>query len=168
MASSLRSTGPAGPIILTVFGMVWAIMGLRISGAPDMLWLGPIAIGIALIILVLRRSRGMAPPPAEEGKRIGKLVGIWSAVEGVGIFLAINICSNVGRPDLIMASICLIVGLHFVPLARGLPVPLYYTSAALLSGLGIAGLVASAIAGPAIVAIGAALVLWGTVLRILT
>ncbi len=167
MSRELKSTGPAGPIILSVFGAVWAILGLSLSSASPAMWLVPVAIGAILIWVVVRRSRGLTPPPLQEGKRIGKLVGFWSGIEGVAIFVSINLCANLGRPDLIMAATCLIVGLHFLPLARWLPVPLYYLSGALLSVLGLAGLFASALVSPPVVAFGAALVLWVTVVRIL-
>ncbi|MBC7500785.1 MAG: hypothetical protein H7315_09850 [Herminiimonas sp.] len=167
MVRELKSTGPAGPIILSVFGAVWAILGLYLSSASPATWLGPVAIGVILISVVVWRSRGLTPPPPAEGKRIGKLVGIWSGIEGVAIFISINFCANLGRPDLILAAICLIVGLHFFPLARSLPVPLYYWSCALLSVLGLAGLLASSLVSPPVVAFGAALILWVTVVRIL-
>ena len=167
MAGSLKSTGPAGPIILSVFGAIWAVLGLLSAGAAQAWIAVPVVIAVVLIAIVGSRSRGLAPRSAEEGARIGKLVGVWSGVEGVGIFVAINICARFGRPDLYLAAICLVVGLHFVPLARGLPVRLYYQSAALMSALGIAGLVDSALVAPSVVAFGAALVLWGTVLRVL-
>lgn len=167
MAGVLKSTGPAGPIILSLFGAVWAIVGLGFAGVSPLLWLVPMAIGIGMIGLVLRRSRGLVPPPPEEGRRIGKLVGIWSVVEGVAIFMAITICNTLGHPEWIVSSICLVVGLHFFPLARGLPVRLYYVSGAIMSVLGLAGLADLTLIAPSIaVALGAALVLWGTVLRI--
>ena len=167
MAGELKSTGPAGPIILSVFGAVWAILGLNFSGLSAAMWLGPIAISVMLILIVIWRSRGLTPPLPEEGKRIAKLVGIWSGVEGVAIFVSINLCVSFGSPNLILAAICLMVGLHFLPLARWLPVPLYYLSGALLSALGIAGLLASNLVSPSLVAFGAALILWITVVRIL-
>jgi hypothetical protein len=168
MAGALQSAGPAGPIILALFGAVWAMVGLGFAGVSLMLWLVPIVISIGMIGLVLRRSQGLVPPPPEEGRRIGKLVGIWSGVEGVAIFVAITICNTLGHPEWIVSSICLVVGLHFFPLARGLPVRLYYVSGAILSVLGVAGLADLTPIAPSIaVALGAALVLWGTVLRIL-
>ncbi len=167
MARPLKSTGPEGPIILSIFGAIWAMVGLGYAGVSPLVWLVPVALGIGLIGVVLRRSRGLIPPPPQERRRIGRLVGIWSGVEGVVIFVAVNLCINLGHPEWIVSSICLIVGLHFFPLARGLPVRVYYVSGTLLSALGLAGLTDHIPFAPSVVvALGAALVLWGTVAAI--
>lgn len=158
----LKSTGSAGPVILSIAAAIWAIAGLNLAQAQRITWLAPAIISAAIIAAVLAATRHHAPPPAAEEKRIGRLVGIWSGVEGVAIFLAINLCANLNRTRLIAAAICLIVGLHFVPLAKGLPVPAYYLTAALMTALGLAGILASAFVIPPAVALGAAAILWGT------
>lgn len=169
MAGTLRSTGPAGPIILAVMGAIWAMVGLDYAGVPPVWWAAPVVIAGAIVALVVQRSRGLVPPPAAEGRRIGRLVGIWSGVEGVAIFVAINVCINLQRPDWVVPAICVIVGLHFLPLARGLPVRLYYATGAAMTVLGLLGLADLTLLAPAMmVAFGAALLLWGTALRVLT
>jgi len=57
-----------------------------------------------------------AEDKAEE-KRMGKWFGIIFAGEGVGIFIAINIVTNLGHPELTVPAIALVVGLHFYPMA---------------------------------------------------
>ena len=53
-----------------------------------------------------------------EGKRSGKWFGIIFGAEGLGIFIAINIVTNIGHADLVIPVIALVVGLHFYPLAK--------------------------------------------------
>lgn len=43
---------------------------------------------------------------------------MWSSIgEGVGLFPAANIVMNLHRPDLLLPSMALVVGLHFLPIA---------------------------------------------------
>lgn len=161
------STGPAGPVILSVFAAIWAIIGLDAIAAPRALWLAPAAISAGAIAAALAASRARPRPPEAESRRIGRLVGLWSAVEGVAIFAAINLCINLHRPGLVTAAISLVVGLHFFPLAHGLPVRLYYVSGAAITVLAGLGLVAGGSVGPAAVAFGTALILWATLARLL-
>jgi len=53
-----------------------------------------------------------------EEKKMSKWFGIIFGAEGVGIFVAINIVTNIGHPDLVIPVIALVVGLHFYPLAK--------------------------------------------------
>jgi hypothetical protein len=52
----------------------------------------------------------------------------------------VNILANTGTREFTASVISIIVGLHFIPLAKWLPARLYYASAALLVGTGTAGL----------------------------
>ena len=60
----------------------------------------------------------------------------------------------------------IIVGLHFFPLARGIPVRIYHATGAGLLAVGAAGLLLPASDRPLVSGMGAALVLWGTALMI--
>ena len=113
-----------GVIILSVFAAVWAIAGLISIDADWWLWLLPVAISVALASWYWRLVLPAEDPV--EGKRIGRLVGFWSAIQGVAIFVAANVVTWLGQPTMIGPAICCIVGLHFLPLARGMPRPLYY------------------------------------------
>lgn len=88
-------------------------------------------------------------------------MGIASAVEGVAIFAAVTVLVNLGRRDLIAPAVAIIVGVHFLPLARWFPAPIYYLTAALLVAVGMAGAgVQNLPARVLTVGIGAAAVLW--------
>jgi hypothetical protein len=94
------------------------------------------------------------------GANIGRLVGIWSAVEGVAILLAVNLCRNLGAPDAVIPAIAIIVGLHFFPLARGIPVRLYYLTGTAMVAVGAAALLVPMPGRLLATGLGCAAVLW--------
>src|SRR4029079_14567844 len=67
---------------------------------------------------------------------------------------------------LMLPAAAIIVGLHFFPLARGIPARLYFATGGGLLLAGIVGLVLPPNERAAIVGFGAALVLWATALAI--
>lgn len=126
--------------VLTIFAAIWGAAAVLGTGLSPLLAAVPVAVSIALLFWATRQIP--APIPEAEQARIGRLVGIWSAVEGVTIFVGVTFCQNVGASYAVAPVIAIIVGLHFLPLARGIPVPLYYVT------------------GLALVAVGAGALLW--------
>jgi hypothetical protein len=151
-----------GLLVLTIFAAFWAWAAIWLSGAPHALVLLPIGISLALLASGWRGT-GMAPT---RGRHVGRVVGIWSAVEGVALFLTANVLVNLHRADLMLPAGALIVGLHFFPLARGIPARVYTATGAGLVLVAIAGFAVPASVRPLLVGLGAALVLWGTALAI--
>lgn len=151
-----------GAIIMSVFGVIWWIVGLRASGQPSLLIYGvPLAAAVAVAAAFLRGRA--AEPETVESKRRDRLVGIASAAEGVAIFVVANVLVNVGQRDEVAPAVALIVGLHFLPLARWLPARPYYVTAVTLVALALAGfLIASPELRLALVSAGAACTLWVT------
>jgi hypothetical protein len=93
-------------------------------------------------------------------------VGLWSTIEVVALLITANLLEKLHRPDLMMPCGAIIVGLHFFPLARGIPVRLYHATGAGLVIVGLAGLLLPATDRAIVVGMGAALVLWATALLI--
>ena len=60
--------------------------------------------------------------------------------EGIAIAPVALILANTGENRLIPAAIAIIVGLHFLPIARGTPRPLNYATGAAMIAAGVAGL----------------------------
>src|SRR5581483_5396712 len=132
--------------VMSLFAAIWCIVG--------------VAFSVALAVLGWRRD---APVAHDEQRRRGRIVGIASAVEGLAILVAVNVLVNTGRRDLVAPAVAIIVGVHFLPLARWLPAPIYYLTAALLVGVGAAGASAGDVtARIVIVGVGAAAVLWAS------
>ena len=75
-----------------------------------------------------------------EKKKAGMWFGIIFGAEGLVIFLAVTLVSNIGHPELVIPTIALVVGLHFYPMALVFKRKLDYyvaTWATLIAVLGI-------------------------------
>lgn len=127
------------------FATVWWVAGLRLTGhGPAVVYLLPFIVAAALGSIAWRLARRKSAGPAAttdvaEQARRDRLVAWASTAEGFTIFLVAGVVlPSVGHREATAPMISLIVGAHFVPLARGLPAPAYYLTAA-LAGLGIVG-----------------------------
>lgn len=147
-------------LVLTAFAVAWAWAALKFSGAAPMLILVPIALSVGLLAWGWRGS-GMFP---SRGPHVGKVVGLWSSIEVVALLVTANLLENIHRGDLMLPIAAMIVGLHFFPLARSIPVRLYHATGAGLVFVGLVGLLLPARERPMVVGMGAALILWGTAL----
>ena len=96
-----------GLLILSVFAAAWASAGLLASHFTPASILVPMAISGAVIAWALREpatARASAP-------HVGKLVGRWSAVEGIAIFIVAGTLPRFGHVDMVFPAIAIIVGL---------------------------------------------------------
>lgn len=147
-------------LVMSTFAAIWWIVGAAQFGRGSLMMY---AVGIVIsgLMVALDWRRGGRSAAPEERKRRGRIVGIASAVEGVAIFAAVILLVNLGRRDLIAPAVAVVVGLHFLPLARWLPAPIYYLTGALLVAVGMAGAVVQDLPARILaVCIGAAAVLW--------
>jgi hypothetical protein len=153
--------GPIGAIIMGIFGAVFGVMGVRslASAAPPWLLAVPVLIAAVLVIAAARRARS-DPGASERPARVGRIIGWASAGEGVGIFLAVNIAINLGRPDLVLPTIALVVGLHFLPMAYAIPCRAFYANGAALLLASAIGFLLPQPTGTAITGVATALILW--------
>src|SRR5689334_13613041 len=145
---------------MSAFAAIWWIVGAAQSGRGSlMMYAASIVISGLMVALAWRRGGGSAGP--EERKRRRRIVAIASAVEAVAIFAAVRVLVHLGRRDLIAPAVAIIVGVHFLPLARWFPAPIYYLTGALLVAVGIAGVgVQDLPARILTIGIGAAAILW--------
>ena len=150
--------------IMAAFGALWWFLGLALSGHGGLASLAPgLAAAAALVVIAWRQ-----PPLPEQGsdadrRRVNRVVGIASGAEGVGILVAVNVVANLGRPDLVMPAVAIVVGLHFLPLARWLPAPGYYLTGLLMCALGVGACwVQDLAARQVLIGTGMAALLWLT------
>lgn len=128
-----------GALICALFGSAW------ISGHPTALWFLTVTLpAIALTawaILRIRAFRHLVSSPADVAhwKAFRKFLWIDSAIEWALVGLGTFLLSRYGRYDLIPQLFGLIIGLHFLPLARIFHLPRYYW----VSGILIVGEVCS-------------------------
>ncbi len=151
-----------GAQIMSVFATIWWVAGIRTSGRGSAL-LYSISLIITAAIFVAASRRPARAESAGDDARTGRLVGIASGVEGLLILVAVNVLANIKKLDFFAPVVAIIVGVHFLPLARWLPAPSYYATGAVLIALGIAGFnVQDPSQRLLAVSIGAAVVLWLT------
>ena len=149
-----------GVWMLSLFAAIWGVAALAALKAPGWAWLAPPAISVGVVVLCRRVGASAAGTPGD-GRRVGRLVGLWSAVEGIAIVLAINMLLKVGAVRLAGPAVGVIVGLHFLPLASEVsPCRLYYVTGTALIGVGVAAMFLPDPYPLAATGAGAAVILW--------
>jgi len=152
--------GAWGALIMSFFGAVFAALTMfwqwQVSGltlALPFIVFAAIAFAASCVI----RSPGDGINPSERVERIL----MWSSIgEAIGLFLASNIVINLHRPDLLLPSMALIVGLHFLPIAYvALFRPFYILGTALIL-CAIAGVLLGAPTGGSLAGLTSACALW--------
>ncbi|MFC9946947.1 hypothetical protein [Streptomyces pratensis] len=165
-----RTLRRRGTVVLSVFALVWTFAGasgLASSGAA--LAVQIIAVPITAVAVFLAYRKGAAPSPrmVSPPANWARSVGVVNAAELVAIFAVIAAANASGRPGLIPPAIALVVGLHFVPLARLYDQWQYKGTAALLSATAVLGfaLVAAGLSDDsvrAVVGLASAVTLWAS------
>jgi hypothetical protein len=155
---------PSGALIMGVFAALWWVVGVRAAGYGSFpLYLIPVVITSGIVVAALRRRTPDHPVQASEERRRDRVIWIASAAEGVAIFVAVNVLGYTGRLAFTAPVVAIIVGLHFVQLARGLPATRYNVTAGLLVALGAVGVaLPDATQRLLVVCIGASSILWLT------
>jgi hypothetical protein len=129
--------GAWGGIIMSFFGALFAALTLAfefhwsgiILGLP---FLGFVAIALAATLALRMPGEGIVP-----SKQAEKVI-MWSSMaEGVGLFVAAQTTISLRHREMLLPAMALVVGLHFLPMARAIPFRPFYV-------LGIALLAASA------------------------
>lgn len=148
----------SGYWVVAIFATGWASAGLIASGYSPV-WIAlPALISGALLLWAYR----LPSTGGELGAHTRKVLAWWSLLEGLAIVLAVNLLRRAHLSDATFSVVAAIVGLHFLPLARSIPVRLYYFTAAGLVLTGAAGMLVPSGERPLFVGLGAAAVLWAT------
>jgi hypothetical protein len=115
-----------GLFLMSLFTTLWAIIAEYNLRGRDY-WLFGVAFLIIVIVFVYNCFRfdklSKSLPPDElsaefklKEKKKNKWFGIVFGLEGLAIFIVVNVLNNVGLPQYFIASFALIVGLHFFPI----------------------------------------------------
>ncbi|MGW5362686.1 hypothetical protein [Actinopolymorpha pittospori] len=164
-----------GVLILALFAVVWAaagISGLPFTGTTQLL-VGAVAVLVTVVALALglrpQGTAGTRPRDLPEGWR--RRVGQVNLVELVLVLVTIFGCARLGVPMLIPPVACLIVGAHFLPLARLFDQPQYRWTGILLCVAAVVGFVILAAGGSTeatrvVVGLAAAFILWASALHV--
>ncbi|MFE3514599.1 hypothetical protein [Streptomyces sp. NPDC059166] len=143
-AALTRTLRRRGTVVLSVFALVWAFAGASgLASGGAALAVEAAAAVVSVTAIVLAHRKGAAPTPRMVDLPHGwaRSVGIVNAVELVAVFAVIAASNASGRPGFIPPAIALVVGLHFIPLARLYDQWQYRWTAALLCAVAAAGLV---------------------------
>ena len=152
--------GAWGAIIMSFFGAAFAALTLYWQyGVAGFTLAIPffvfVAIGFAALQVLRRPGTGLVPSPRAERALMWAGIG-----EGLGLFLAGNIVMNLHRPDWLLPSMALVVGLHFLPIAWAAHFRPYFVLGAALVLAAMVGFGVQAPLGGTIAGLMAALALW--------
>jgi hypothetical protein len=136
-AGQLKASARGG-LICALFGSAWMYWAVVFSGHPTPLWFSAVSLpAITLTIWAILRILAFrhlisSAADLQRWKSFRKFLWIDSVIEwalvGIGTFLL----SRIGRYDLIPQLFGLIIGLHFVPIAKVFHLPSYYWVSAIM------------------------------------
>ncbi|MCX5228803.1 hypothetical protein ABZY16_37210 [Streptomyces sp. NPDC006553] len=165
-----RNLRRRGAIVLAVFALVWAFAGgSGIAAVPVSVAVGVVAavVTAGAVVFAFRGTAGPATRLVRLPEKWNRGVGLVNMAELVAIFAVIAASNASGHPEFIPIGICLVVGLHFFPLARLFDQGQYKWTAIFLTAVALVGLVVLAAGTTAetirtVVGLGAAVVLWAS------
>ena len=132
-----------GAMIMSFWGTVFAIAGIvQLDSARSPYLAIPVAVFAAFAVYARSVHRAISGQGQirKLTQRAEKVVQ-WATIgEGVGILIAINVANNLGHPELKLAAIALVAGLHFLPMAYGIPFRQFYVLGAALVFTSILGM----------------------------
>ncbi len=177
-SDEIRGNG-IGAILLSFFGSMWMLIALH---GHLLLLVCSLLVPLLLVVRsagLIRGSKRLSKrePPQTASEIVAenalqkRFTWIFAG-EGIAIFLVVNVLANIGMSSLTVPAIGVIVGLHFLPLARVFRRPLYYWSGAtqvlLCVGAALALRSAALEAMNMVIGLGMALILWSTMLIVVT
>ncbi|MFC8591223.1 hypothetical protein [Streptomyces atroolivaceus] len=169
-AALTRTLRRRGTVVLSVFALVWAFAGasgLTSSGAALTVEIIAVPVTAAAVYLAYRKGAAPSPRMVTPPANWARSVGIVNVAELAAIFAVIAASNASGRPGVIPPAVALVVGLHFVPLARLYDQWQYKGTAALLSASAVLGFALLAAGLPdgsvrAVVGLASAVTLWAS------
>lgn len=163
-----------GVIVMTVYGCGWALLAISGVSLPAGALVALVAIAVAVtatVLSVAKRSIDRLAPHAGAQRIVSPTAGHYfhliNAAQTIVIVVAVLALVRFGQGNFIPVVVCMVVGAHFLPLARIFDLPLYRWTGLLLiltATLTALALTLGLSAEHARVAVGvpAALILWGT------
>ncbi len=151
--------------VLSMFAALWGVAAVIIARLPGGWVVLPCAFSPALIAI---STRVRFPERSSADAARAKTVLAWAfGLELIAIFVVANLLIHFGAPSCVMAATVAIIGLHFVPLAIGLPARVYYVTGGLLVLAAAFSLMLAEPLRDLTISIAAALILWSTVVSFL-
>jgi hypothetical protein len=162
---SERARGASiGATIVGGFGAVWLAMGMFAAGMPERVAIALVLPVFALIAClgsaVRRRLPKLAGPESPEKKQMMRAFVVVNVVQWVAIFGTVNLLRNFQLEGWIVSAILLIVGAHFLPLARIFGARQHVVTGAALMLCAAVALVLPASVRDAVECVSAGFILW--------
>lgn len=169
-----RSLRRNGALILAVAGLAWVSFGTSgmTASTTGRVVTAAVAVGVTLAAIALAvRSSSLPAPQRRLPADWLRHAGLVNLGQLAAIAVAVATLMVAGVPALVPAVVCLIVGLHFLPLARLYGQWQYRWTGVLLCLTAVAGITiylggSGGALGQSVVGIGAAVILWGTSLHV--
>lgn len=142
--SATAARRATGAMFFSVFGGAWLMLwAYRSFGATALPSLAIGAITIALFLFCRRRyaqNKGalLLEQDGPAQARVGRIFNIINAAQWIGILVVNNVLINIGLADWVVPAAILIIGLHFLPLAKLFSNPPHYITGAALIALSLA------------------------------
>ncbi|MGR4865770.1 hypothetical protein [Caulobacter sp. LARHSG274] len=148
-------------VFMAGFAAAWWVMGVGLQAPVGLLAIGPM-VSAAMILFARQRLKNAPAVSGDTAKRRGRIIGWAVAGEGVAIAVTSHLLVKAGLVAFVVPAVAIIVGLHFLPLAKLLSVKIYYVAGGLITLAGIAGLVVEAPHRALFTGLSAAVLLWLT------
>ena len=131
-----RSIGAA---VLSAAGTWWSWVPVaRLPIPPAVAHTALVIVALVLFAVAAHAVSAYRGPVVPTDRRL-MLMSI--AVEMPAIVIGTNLVENLGRPDLAMPVVGLVVGLHFLPMARALSYPPYRVMGLAITAFSLASMV---------------------------
>jgi hypothetical protein len=136
-AGQLKASARGG-LICALFGSAWMYWAVIFSGHPTPIWFSAVSLpAITLTIWAILRVLAFRHLISSEAdlqhwRSFRKFLWIDSAIEWVLVGTGTFLLSRIGRYDLIPQLFGLVIGLHFLPIAKVFQLPRYYWVGAIM------------------------------------
>ena len=112
-------------MIFTIAGAIWGAIGVYSMKGPEQrfLWIGLAIAALALLAAVFflrsvvnKESAPPTPELASQEAKESRIFAIVNGAQGIAIFIAVQVWTNLHRPEFLVPTVAIIVGLHFLAL----------------------------------------------------
>jgi hypothetical protein len=143
-----------GALIGAIGGVLFVVLNAGALGSPTSIVLRVVGVAAFALVLwwsVLRPSAGRPGPRPEPSALRTYLLCVVGEVVAIPLGAQVLV-RVVGRPELVLPWVVLVLGVHFLPFARTFRVPLFATLAWTLVAIGLLGGVLAVLVGPVLAA----------------
>ncbi len=152
-----------GALVLTLFGAIWLAAANFVAGGSRAVYALIAVIGLVLIVASRRSPQWNENAGSGWDAATAKAFGRINGLQSLGALVVIVVCNILDQPNRITGGIELVVGLHFLPLARLFGVRAYYVTGVVMSVCGIATAALGTRSSLVLSALTAGLTLWVTI-----